>query len=100
MSIAAIDHREHTARVFLVPLPKHSPHASNVRRTDKRADIEALAASIAAHGLLQNLAVVASDDETYAVIAGARRLAALKLLAKSGKIAKCVFRQLRHAIPK
>jgi ParB/RepB/Spo0J family partition protein len=61
-----------------------SPHAS----TDKRADIEALAASIAAHGLLQNLSVVAVEDETYAVVAGARRLAALKLLAKSGKIAK------------
>lgn len=88
MSIAAIDHREHNARVFYVPLPKLTTHPNNVRRTDKRADIEALAASIAAHGLLQNLSVVAGDDETYAVIAGARRLAALKLLAKSGKIAK------------
>jgi hypothetical protein len=58
MSVAAIDHREHNARVFLVPLSKLSPHASNVRRTDKRADIEALTASIAAHGLLRNLSVV------------------------------------------
>ncbi len=76
------------ARACLVPLSKLSVHAANVRRTDKRADIEALAASIAAHGLLQNLSVVRGEDGRYGVIAGARRLAALRLLAKDGRIAK------------
>ncbi|MGD9979510.1 MAG: ParB/RepB/Spo0J family partition protein [Hyphomonadaceae bacterium] len=77
-----------TQRAFVVPVSKLVVHDDNVRRTDKRADIEALAASIAAHGLLQNLSVVRMEDGRYAVVAGARRLAALRLLIKQGRLAR------------
>src|SRR3546814_17985953 len=47
-----------------------------------------LAASIARVGLLQNLIVILSaDGEQYEVVAGDRRLTALKLLAKKKRIA-------------
>ena len=58
----------------------------NVRKTPPDATAEAeLKASIAAHGLLKNL-VVRSDGPggNYAVVAGGRRLAALKALAADG----------------
>lgn len=79
-----------------IPLSKLKPSAANVRKTDARADIEELAASIDAHGLLQNLSVRKSANgggkanEAYEVVAGARRLAALKLLAKRRRIDKDV----------
>ena len=60
----------------------------NVRKQDRKADIDALAASIAAHGLLQNLCVVPTEGDKYEVDAGGRRLAALKQLAKQKVIAK------------
>ncbi|MBX3430005.1 MAG: ParB N-terminal domain-containing protein [Hyphomonadaceae bacterium] len=75
-------------RPCYVPISKLSVHPGNVRRTDRRADIETLAASIAAHGLLQNLSVIPIEDDRYAVVAGGRRLAALRLLAREGKIAR------------
>lgn len=78
----------HDPRVLLIPLSKLAVHAHNVRHTDKRADIEMLAASIEAHGLLQNLTVVELDGGRHGVVAGGRRLAALKLLAKQGRIAR------------
>jgi ParB family chromosome partitioning protein len=66
----------------------------NVRRTGSARGIEELAASIACHGLLQNLSVKPARDaaggETgkYLVLGGGRRLAALKLLAKKKAIPK------------
>lgn len=86
MTTEALDTSTETQRACFVPVSKLIVHDDNVRRTDKRADIEALAASIAAHGLLQNLSVVRMDDGRYAVIAGARRLAALRLLIKQGRL--------------
>lgn len=72
-----------------IPLNRLRVSKINARRTDRKADIDALAASITSLGLLQNLSVIASDDEeTFDVVAGGRRLAALKLLAKSGAVAK------------
>jgi ParB family transcriptional regulator, chromosome partitioning protein len=71
-----------------IPLNKLKPSAANVRKTGREVDIEPLAASIAAHGLLHPLTVAAEigkDGEPtgkYGVIAGGRRFAALKLLAK------------------
>ncbi|HCA7691531.1 TPA: ParB/RepB/Spo0J family partition protein, partial [Pseudomonas aeruginosa] len=60
----------------------------NVRKTP-RMSIPELAASIQRVGLLQNLIVIASaDGEHYEVVAGGRRLAALKLLAKKHRISK------------
>ncbi len=64
----------------------------NVRKTDRAADVAALAASIKAHGLLQNLTVRETSsngkEKRYQVIAGGRRLQALNLLAKRRKIDK------------
>ena len=77
-----------------VPLSKLIPSEKNVRRTGREAGIEELAASIAAHGLLQSLSVRpvlgAEGAETgkFSVTGGGRRLAALKLLAKRKQIAK------------
>lgn len=71
-----------------IPLNKLAPSPVNVRRTGGDAGMEELAASIAAHGLLQSLSVRPVRDEegqetgTYEVVAGGRRLAALRLLAK------------------
>jgi len=88
MTTEILDTGADTQRTCFVPVSKLAVHEDNVRRTDKRADIEALAASIAAHGLLQNLSVVRADDGRYAVVAGSRRLAALRLLIKQGRLAR------------
>ena len=88
MTPEILDTTPETQRACVVPVSKLVVHEDNVRRTDKRADIEALAASIAAHGLLQNLSVVRAEDGRYAVVAGSRRLAALRLLIKQGKLAR------------
>ena len=77
-----------------IPLSKLKRAKINARKTQANADIKGLAASIEAHGLLQNLTVrpVAGSDKSnsglYEVVAGGRRLAALKLLAKRKKIGK------------
>lgn len=88
MTTETLDTKSADARSCVVPLSKLIIHPDNVRRTDKRADVESLAASIAAHGLLQNLSVVRGEDDRYAVVAGGRRLAALRLLARRGAIAR------------
>lgn len=74
----------------LVPLTqlRSRPSKRNVRKS-RRTSIPELAASILRVGLLQNLTVVVSvDGQHYEVVAGGRRLAALKLLAKRRRIAK------------
>jgi ParB family transcriptional regulator, chromosome partitioning protein len=58
----------------------------NVRKTDPDKGIDELAASIAAHGLLQSLVVRKDKRGKYAVVAGQRRLLALKSLAESEMI--------------
>ena len=77
--------------MILVPLSRLvlRPTGRNVRKTVPRMSVPQLAASIQRVGLLQNLIVIASaDGEHYEVVAGGRRLAALKLLAKKHRIAK------------
>jgi ParB family transcriptional regulator, chromosome partitioning protein len=82
------------AEIVTVPLSKLIASDANMRKTARDSGVEELAASIAAHGLLQNLTVrpvVASDGrETgkFEVVAGDRRLAALKLLAKRKAVGK------------
>ncbi|WP_219953228.1 ParB/RepB/Spo0J family partition protein [Dickeya zeae] len=79
-----------TKNLILVPLSRLvlRPTGRNVRKTS-RMSIPELAASIQRVGLLQNLIVIASaDGEHYEVVAGGRRLAALKLLAKKRRILK------------
>lgn len=83
----------------MIPLSKLAPSDANVRKTGRDAGVDELAASIAAHGLLQNLTVrpLTDADGTesgkFEVVAGGRRLAALKLLAKRKVISK------NHPIP-
>jgi ParB family chromosome partitioning protein len=71
-----------------IPLNKLVASPRNVRRKHPRADIESLAASIHARGLLQNLCVVPGDGDCFEVEAGGRRRLALKLLAKEKRLAK------------
>ena len=70
-----------------IPLNKLVPADDNVRKTGKGDGIDELAASIAAHGLLQSLVVRKAKRGRYAVVAGDRRLSALKSLAESGAVA-------------
>ena len=75
-----------------IPLHRLEPSPGNVRKTTAgEAALAELKASIAAHGLLENLVardVGPAEDcgERFAVIAGARRLAALNELAQEGVI--------------
>ncbi|HEX7955005.1 MAG TPA: ParB/RepB/Spo0J family partition protein [Burkholderiales bacterium] len=74
--------------LLLIPLSKLRPSSRNVRKSGGTS-IPELAASIARVGLLQNLNVVlAPAGEHYEVVAGRRRLAALRLLVKRRKLAK------------
>lgn len=80
--------------IMHVPLAKLVACDANMRRTARESGLEELASSIQAHGLLQNLTVRPALDgdgrETgkHEVVAGGRRLAALRLLAKRKVIAK------------
>ena len=73
-----------------IPLDRLERSPANVRRTEAgKSAFAELKASIAAHGLLENLvarSIGPGEDggEHYAVIAGARRLDALRDLASEG----------------
>lgn len=73
-----------------IPLNRLIPSPANVRKTGASISIEELAASIAVHGLLQNLQVrpAAAKAGKFEVVVGGRRLLALKLLARQKAIAK------------
>ena len=76
----------------LIPLNKLRVDERNVRSAHAdparaRADAE-LAASIKAHGLLENLVVVPRGKTQFGVAAGARRLRALKALAAAKHLPK------------
>ena len=58
----------------------------NVRKTDSHAAMEELKASILAHGLMQNLVVIPAKKGKYEVVAGGRRLEALRQLRDEGKL--------------
>ena len=59
----------------------------NARKTPPRATEQAeLAASILAHGLLENLIVRPTDNDHYDVLAGGRRLMAMQSLVSEGKL--------------
>ncbi|KVR89652.1 ParB/RepB/Spo0J family partition protein [Burkholderia vietnamiensis] len=87
---AVLEAADPTKNLILVPLSRLMlrPTGRNVRKTP-RMSIPELAASIQRVGLLQNLIVIAAaDGEHYEVVAGGRRLAALKLLAKIRRISR------------
>src|ERR1700733_11153730 len=69
----------------IIPLSKLVPSPANVRKTNAKDGIEALAVNIKELGLLNNLTVRAIDGGKFEVVAGGRRLAALKHLAKTEK---------------
>lgn len=71
--------------IINVPLNKLTVWSGNVRKIRNKDGIDALAASIKAHGLQQNL-VVRKDGKKFAVVAGGRRLKALQQLAKTGDL--------------
>ena len=78
-------------RISSIPLGRLELSPDNARRTPASdAALAELKASIAAHGLLENLVVLPlggeGADARYAVIAGGRRLAAMKALAKDGAL--------------
>ncbi|EKN3486078.1 ParB N-terminal domain-containing protein [Yersinia enterocolitica] len=86
---APLEVADPTKNLILVPLSQLLPRRSKRNaRTTPRLSIPELAASISRVGLLQNLVVIlAADGEQYEVVAGDRRLTALKLLAKKKRIA-------------
>lgn len=87
----------------LIPLSDLYLHALNTRSDPPPADIEALADSIAAIGLLQNLAGYIDPANTLqpgktGIVAGGRRLRALELLAhRDGRSADAVTVPVRIA---
>ena len=82
----------HDPVIRSIPLDRLKPSPANVRKTSAgKAAFDELKASIAAHGLLENLVARSSEPaedggERFAVIAGARRLAALNALAQEGAL--------------
>jgi len=80
-------------KLKMIPLCQLQRSKTNVRKTNSNADIDQLAVSIEAVGLLENLVVVpaAGSDRSrkvFEVVAGGRRFAALKLLAKRKRIGR------------
>lgn len=58
----------------------------NARKTDTRAGLEEMKASLLAHGLMQNLVVIPAKKGRFHVVAGGRRLDALRELLSEGKL--------------
>lgn len=74
--------------ITMIALSKLVESEYNVRKTNRRDGIGELASSIKAHGILQSIVVRATNAGKFAVVAGGRRLRALRLLAKAGDIEK------------
>ena len=94
-----------TYTATLVALQNLELHPANVRANNEEAysgpSVAALAANIREVGLLQPLLVQATDKRRYGVLAGGRRLAALKLLAGDRKVTGFTGRTLIpcHVVP-
>jgi ParB family chromosome partitioning protein len=75
--------------IIMIPLTKLVESVDNVRQTKRKSGgIAELAQSIKHHGLLQSIVVRESASGKFAVIAGGRRLRALRMLAKAGDMEK------------
>lgn len=74
--------------VIMIPLTKLVESDDNVRRVNGKDGIVALSQSIRTLGLIHSLVVRDTGKGKFAVIAGGRRLRALRLLAKAGDIEK------------
>ena len=81
-----------------VPITALIDDDMNVRKADpSEAGIEALAASIKAKGLLQNMVVRKMPKKKYGVVAGSRRTRALRLLVERGDLEKAATVSCRLA---
>jgi ParB family chromosome partitioning protein len=65
--------------IQMIPFNRLIPSLANTRKSAADIGIEELAASIVARGLFQNLQAHPVKRGKFEVVAGARRLAALKL---------------------
>ncbi len=74
--------------IIMIPLTKLVESEDNVRRSNRKSGIAELAGSVKAIGLLQSIVVKETGNGRFAVIAGGRRLRALRLLAKAGDVEK------------
>nr|WP_315022946.1 ParB/RepB/Spo0J family partition protein [uncultured Aminipila sp.] len=79
-------------QIVYIPVDKIYPHPDNPRKD--LGDLEELAESIKAKGILQNLTLVPRDDETYFSIIGHRRHAAAKLAGLAE--VPCVISEMDH----
>jgi ParB family transcriptional regulator, chromosome partitioning protein len=77
-----------TANTMTIPLNKLIPWAGNVRKTGSESGLDELAASIAAHDLLNPLTVRKAGRGRFSIVAGQRRFRALQRLAEAGTLAK------------
>ncbi|WP_429819549.1 ParB/RepB/Spo0J family partition protein [Ensifer sp. B1-9] len=87
-NVEALASIQHT--VEPISLNRLVPSKANVRRVNADIGVSELADSIEVHGLIHNLTVRKAKKGRYEVIAGSRRLAALRLLAKEGRLAEDV----------
>ena len=77
---------ETTSQPQLIAVSKLEKSPLNARRTVCKTGIEELKASILAHGLMQNLVVTDASDGKFHVIAGGRRLEAIRSLQFESKL--------------
>jgi ParB family chromosome partitioning protein len=83
--MTATDNNSPQPQLIAATRLEKSPH--NARRTGGKAGMDELKASIAAHGLLQNLVVTDAGNGMFRVIAGGRRLEAIRALQAEGTLA-------------
>jgi ParB family chromosome partitioning protein len=75
-----------TTQPRLIAVSKLEKSPLNARRTVRPDGFGELKASILAHGLMQNLVVTDAGDGAFLVIAGGRRLEAIRSLQGEGKL--------------
>ncbi len=77
-----------TTQPQLIAVSRLEKSPLNARRTAVKVGMDELKASLLAHGLMQNLVVTDAGDGVFRVIAGGRRLEALRALQVEGKLAE------------
>jgi ParB family transcriptional regulator, chromosome partitioning protein len=75
-----------TVQPRLIAVSRLETSPLNARRTGGKTGMDELKASLLAHGLMQNLVVTDAGDGIFRVIAGGRRLAAIRALQSEGKL--------------
>jgi ParB family transcriptional regulator, chromosome partitioning protein len=77
---------EKATQLQLIAASRLEKSPLNARRTVTKTGMEELKASILAHGLMQNLVVTDAGDGVFHVIAGGRRLEAIRSLQSEDKL--------------